>query len=561
MTTLRLKGLASALVLVLTVAGTSLSEAESAAGREAVLTSSDVPFQIGRSFSVTWGGATDSGSGLASYSVSVRSAPFNGLFGPWEPFQTDVMPVPADPVIAAAGDIACGADTSPTADCVEMQTSDLLVQMNPDVVVPLGDVQYEKGQYEYFLTGRGPGTNTGYDLTWGRLKARTRPAVGNHEFHDPAGAFKGYYDYFNGIDVFSGPAGDRDKGYYSFNLGRWHLIALNSNCMAVGGCHAGSLQHQWLLADLAANPRSCTLAYIHQPRWSSENRSGADHIAIQALVQALYDGGVELLLTGHSHNYERFAPQTPSQQLDPAAGIRQIIVGTGGRDVSANYTTPLETNSEVRDGNTFGVLKVTLHSKSYEWQFVPIIGQSFTDSGSSPCHGLINDTTPPTVPVIGGAAPTGSAVFVGEPGYTYCFRATATDFDGNTSEPSGELCTSIPIDNISFKHRGGWVKKWGVGHYLETFSVTKRRGATMILKNVHAKHLAIIVTKCKRCGVIDVFFQGKLLRRIRLRSSMTKKLRMIDLQTFDSVQVGSVKIRVVSDGKLVRVDGLGVSSA
>jgi hypothetical protein len=523
------------------------------------LSGSDGPFQTGQSFTVTWGGSTDGGSGLASYTISVRRAPFNGGFGPWEPFKTDVLPTPVDPVVAAAGDIACGADTSPTANCVEMKTSDLLVQLNPRAVLPLGDVQYEKGQYQYFLTGRGPGTGTGYDPTWGRLKSVTRPVVGNHEYLDPAGAAKGYYDYFNGVGNFTGPAGDRDKGYYSFDVGSWHLVVLNSNCSSVGGCFAGSPQEQWLRADLASHPTSCTLASIHQPRWSSEDRPGADHLAVQALYQALYDYGVELVLAGHSHYYERFARQTPSQQPDPARGIRQIIVGTGGRDVTASFTNPLEMNSEVRDGDTFGVLKVSLHPKSYDWQFVPIEGQTFTDFGSEACHGLIADTTPPTVPTMSGAGATGSATVTGEPGFTYCFQATATDREGNTSAASAEDCTAIPVDNVSYKHWGGWIKKRGPGHYLETFSQTKRFGATLTLKNVTAKHLAIIVTKCPKCGVIKVFLGGKVLRRIQLRSPTTKKFRTIELKTFDSAQTGTVKVKVMSDGKLVKVDGLGVS--
>jgi acid phosphatase type 7 len=511
---------------------------------------------------VTWGGATDTGSGVASYSVTVRRAPFRGSFGPWEPFKTTVLAAPVDPVVAAAGDIACGADTSPDADCVEMKTSDLLVQMNPTVVLPLGDTQYEKGQYEYFLTGRGPGTATGYDPTWGRLKSITRPAVGNHEYQNDSPGAPGYFDYFNGIGNFTGPAGDRDKGYYSFDVGRWHLIALNSTCGQGGGCSAGSAQERWLRQDLAANRRSCTLAYMHEPLWSSapQGMGTAANPDVEPLVQALYDNGVELLLTGHAHSYERFAPQTPQGVADSATGIRQIVAGTGGRSANSFGTATPVPNSEVRDGNTLGVLKVTLHPKSYDWEFVPIAGQTFTDSGSSPCNGLVADTTPPTVPTMGAAGPTGSATFIGEPGFTYCFRATATDWDGNTSAASAEDCTAIPVDNISFWHWGGWIKKRAAGHYLETFSQTKRLGATLTLKGVHAKHLSILVTTCPKCGAIRVFFDGKLLKGIRLRSPTPTRLRIIDVKTFDTAQTGTVKIRVTSRDKLVRVDGLGISA-
>jgi hypothetical protein len=299
---------------------------------------------------------------------------------------------------------------------------------------------------------------------------------------------------------------------------------------------------------------------MHEPLWSSAPQGTPANPDVQPLVQALYDHRVELLLTGHAHSYERFGPQNPQGVADPAVGIRQIVTGTGGKTADSFGTAVPKPNSEVRNGETFGVLKVTLHPKSYDWQFVPIVGQTFTDSGSNSCHGLINDTTPPTVPTIGGSTPTGSAVFTGEPGSTYCFRATATDWEGNTSQPSGEHCTSVPVDNISFRHRGGWIKRIGAGHYLDTFSQTKQLGATMTLKGVYAKHLVIIVTKCPKCGVIQVFFGGKLLRRIQLRSSTTKKLRMIELKTFDSVQVGTVKVRVVSIDKRVRVEGLGVSA-
>lgn len=556
----RFEAVAAALALVLTSAGTSVSEVGSAvAGADGTFAGFNNVFLTGKSFTVTWGGATDSGSGLASYSVSVRKAPFNGNFGPWEPFKTDVMAAPVDPVVAAGGDIACGTGHGTAAGhCQEMKTSDLLLQMNPSVVLPLGDTQYEHGAYNDYFNGTPGLPETGYDPTWGRLKSVTRPAIGNHEYLTPGAA--GYFDYFNGVGNFSGIAGDRDKGYYSFDVGSWHLIALNSYCSGAGGCQVGSPQELWLRQDLAANPRSCTLAYMHHPRWSSDPKGGdfANRPAVQPFFQALYDYGVELLLTGHSHFYERFAPQTPSQVLDPARGLRQIIVGTGGRSIYAPDTV-LQPNSERQNGGSYGVLKLTLHPKSYDWEFVPIAGQTFRDSDSSACHGLVADTTPPTAPTMGAAGATGSAVFTGEPGATYCFQATATDRDGNTSAPSAEECMSILVDNVSFRHWGGWIKKRGAGHYLETFSQTKRLGATLTLKGVHAKHLVIVVTKCPKCGAIDVFFQGKFLKRIRLRSSTTTKLKMIDLKSFESPRSGKLRVKVVSRGKPVRVDGLGVS--
>ena len=290
----------------------------------------------------------------------------------------------SDPVVATAGDIACGAG-SVEQPCKQTETSDLLMQIDPDAVLPLGDLQYEEGAYLDYLNF--------YDSSWGRKKPVTRPALGNHEYGTPGASDT--FDYFNGIGMFSGPAGDRDKGYYSFDLGAWHLVALNSNCAKMGGCAAGSAQEQWLRQDLAATDKRCTIAYWHHPRWTSDTRA-FDTVELDPLVQALYDHGVELLLVGHSHFYERFAPQGPNQQFEPGRGVRQIIVGTGGRDV--NGFGEIEPNSEVRNGETFGVLKLTLHETSYDWQFVPIAGQTFSDAGTDFCHGTSPDTNAPTAP-------------------------------------------------------------------------------------------------------------------------------------------------------------------
>jgi hypothetical protein len=206
-----------------------------------------------------------------------------------------------------------------------------------------------------------------YAPSWGRHKARTKPSVGNHEYQTPGAA--GYFDYFGAA------AGDRTKGYYSYGLGEWHIVVLNSNCSIVS-CGAGSAQEQWLRADLAANPAACTLAYFHHPRFNS----GASHgntPAVQPLWQALYDAGNE-------HLYERFGPQTPGGVADAARGIRQFTVGTGGRGLY-NWGT-IKPNSEVRNNTTFGVLALTLGSGSYDWRFVPVQGATFTDAGTGACH-------------------------------------------------------------------------------------------------------------------------------------------------------------------------------
>ena len=284
----------------------------------------------------------------------------------------DTAPPPGDPVVAAAGDIACDPTSGSyngglgtASECRQLATSDLLVGHNDAAVLLLGDNQYEDGALAKYQQS--------YDASWGRVKATTRPAPGNHEYGTAGAA--GYYDYFGSA------AGDRAKGYYSFDVGTWHLIALNSNCSAVGGCGAGSAQEQWLRADLSAHPAACTLAFWHHPRFSSgQHRSDT---ATAALWQALYDANADVVLNGHDHDYERFAPQNPSGTADSTRGIREFVVGSGGR---SHYVvgTP-QPNSEVRDSTSFGVLRLTLHSTGYDWVFQPAVG-TFTDSGTGACH-------------------------------------------------------------------------------------------------------------------------------------------------------------------------------
>jgi hypothetical protein len=246
------------------------------------------------------------------------------------------------------------------------RTSDLLVSEQPARVLTLGDNQYEIGGLSRFLDS--------YDPTWGRVKAITRPSLGNHEYMTAGAA--GHFDYFGAA------AGARDKGYYSFNVGQWHLIALNSNCSEAGGCSAGSPQETWLRNDLASHAQACTLAYWHHPRFSSGPHGNA--ASMQPIWQALYDGNAEIVLSGHDHDYERFAPQDASGAADPARGIREFVVGTGGK--SHYSTSGPKPNSEVRNSSTFGVLKLALHAKSYDWKFTPEAGQTFTDAGSGSCH-------------------------------------------------------------------------------------------------------------------------------------------------------------------------------
>jgi acid phosphatase type 7 len=263
-------------------------------------------------------------------------------------------------VLVGAGDIAsCVSDG-------DEATASLLDAIG-GVVFTLGDHAYEAGTPIEF--------EACYEESWGRHKARTRPTPGNHDYLT-AGA-SGYFDYFGAA------AGERSRGYYSYRLGSWHIVVLNSNCGEVGGCDSGSPQGQWLRANLAANPAPCTLAYWHHPRFSS-GPHGSDS-TVQAFWQALHDHRAEVVLSGHDHTYERFAPQDAEGRFDPARGVRQFVVGTGGA-THHRFAGPAAANSEVRNDDTFGVLKLTLYPSGYEWQFIPVAGRTFTDAGSAPCH-------------------------------------------------------------------------------------------------------------------------------------------------------------------------------
>jgi hypothetical protein len=266
-----------------------------------------------------------------------------------------------EPTVLAAGDIA-GCDTSGD------EATAAILDANPGgVVAPLGDLAYEYGTAAGFANCYAP--------TWGRHKARSRPAVGGHEYLT-AGAVP-YYDYFGAL------AGDRTKGYYSYDLGSWHVISLNPVCDEIGGCGAGSPEERWLQADLAAHPAQCTIAYWHDPRFSSGRVHGSNP-TYTAFWQALYDHGADLVLSAHDHIYERFAPQTPAGALDVVHGIREFVVGTGGR--SHYRFGKIEPNSELRNNTTFGVLKLDLRPSSYQWRFIPEAGKTFTDAGTTFCH-------------------------------------------------------------------------------------------------------------------------------------------------------------------------------
>jgi calcineurin-like phosphoesterase family protein len=282
---------------------------------------------------------------------------------------TSPTPLGPDAIVYAAGDIACApGDSTSSTTCRDAKTSDIIVGGGGSAALALGDLQYNSASLSNLRAS--------YDRSWGRVKSITRPALGNHE-----SSGNGYFDYFNGSGAANGPAGPRGKGYYSYDAGTWHLIALNSNCARVA-CNAGSPQEQWLRADLAANPKTCTLAYWHHARFSSGY--DGDNTFMQDLWNDLYNANADLVLAGHSHDYERYAPMNAGGGLDRTRGIREFVVGTGG----AFFTgiSNAKPNSEVRQNNTFGVLKLTLHPAGYDWQFVPEAGKTFKDGGSQACH-------------------------------------------------------------------------------------------------------------------------------------------------------------------------------
>lgn len=315
----------------------------------------------------------------------------------------------SDPMIAAAGDIACDPGNSKfnggngkDGNCEAKATSSLLTAASYAAVLPLGDNQYYCGSYTEFTQS--------YAKSWGvsSLYNITRPAVGNHEYithSDSSGSAgcdssnsgaAGYFKYFGS------KAGDKGHGFYSYDIGAWHLIALNSNCSDAGGCGSTSSQYNWLKNDLITHSNMCTLAYWHIPLFSSGGRAASNS---KPFWDLLYQYNADVVLNGHDHIYERFAPQTPSASADNSRGIREFIVGTGG----ANHTSLSSTarNSQIRNSSTYGILQLTLHATSYDWRFIPE-GGSFQDSGSQSCHGSgsSGDTTAPSAPTnLHGTAP------------------------------------------------------------------------------------------------------------------------------------------------------------
>ena len=268
-------------------------------------------------------------------------------------------PPPAGVVLVGAGDIA---DCGSTGDSATANLIDDIA----GTVFTLGDNAYENGTLKEFKDCYGP--------TWGRFKSRTHPAPGNHEYNTPDAA--GYFDYFGAR------AGDPDEGWYAYNLGTWRIYSLNSNCSEIGGCGAGSAQVAWLKADLLAHPHQCTLAYWHHPRFSSGPHG--NNASTDGLWDALYAADAEIVLSGHDHDYERFAPMSGNGSVNAARGMVEFVVGTGGREHYAFLS--ILPASRARNSTAWGVLKLTLSPRSWTSRFVPIAGRTYSDTASGTCH-------------------------------------------------------------------------------------------------------------------------------------------------------------------------------
>ena len=274
-------------------------------------------------------------------------------------FDSVFRSVPAAPVLLAAGDIA-------SCDGGGDEATALLLDAVQGTIVALGDTVYPDGTADEYRDC--------FDPSWGRHRDRIRPVPGNHEYHTDVAS--PYFDYFGEA------AGDRAKGYYSFVVGSWHVVALNTECEPAGGCGEGSPQYEWLRHELAESTAACTIALMHTPRFSSGPRG--ESLWLEPFWDVMHDAGVELVLSGDDHHYERFAPQGAGGEPDPVQGLRQFVVGTGGIGLNA-IGSPLP-NSEARNADSHGLLRLALHPSSYEWQFLPVQGRTFTDTGSEPCH-------------------------------------------------------------------------------------------------------------------------------------------------------------------------------
>jgi acid phosphatase type 7 len=276
-----------------------------------------------------------------------------------QPTATNTATPTPPPMLIGAGDIAyCDEQYQD-----DEATAGILERYPQAYIFTAGDNQQDDGGWGKYDDCYGP--------SWGRFKARIRPSMGNHDYNTEDGA--PYFAYFGDA------AGEVGKGYYSYNVGSWHIVALNSNCPD-GTCDPGSVQEQWLREDLAASKARCTLLYWHFPRWTSGPHE--DNVNVAGLWNAAFEAGAEIVINGHNHQYERFAPMDSSGKADPN-GIREFVVGTGGAPLYEFGT--VHENSQVRQFETHGVILFKLYARSYQWEFIPTSGD-FRDSGSGKCH-------------------------------------------------------------------------------------------------------------------------------------------------------------------------------
>jgi hypothetical protein len=298
--------------------------------------------------------------------------------------------------LVGAGDIAeCSPDNNAKA------TAALLANI-PGTVLDLGDNVYPDGTprqyancYDNYRLFDGSVFDAKRTSWWGKYKERTMPVLGNHEYHSSKVA-QPYFDYFGAVNGFKDPPAPvpnttrnpgltPGKGYCSYDRGSWHIVALNSNCNKVGGCEKTSPQGKWLRNNLAnTTNKKCTLAYFHHPLFSTGNNIPNPNV--KPLWQILYDNHADVILNGHAHRYERYAPLTPGGKTDLHSGIRQFVAGTGGAPEGSEIYYDQAPGVKVVETGTSGVLKLDLSAGSYRWTFVPIEGQTFTDSGTDECH-------------------------------------------------------------------------------------------------------------------------------------------------------------------------------
>ncbi len=390
--------------------------------------------------------------------------------------------------VAGAGDIC---DSTP-ADC--KATSDLIVAINPTVVFTAGDNAYDSGTLTEY--------NNRYAPNWGRFKTLTRPTPGNHDYNTASAS--GYFDYFNGSGVQNGLAGDRAKGYYSYDVGDWHFVALNT--MSSGSISTAQLD--WLKSDLAANTKPCTAAYFHHPRWSTGNYTG--YTGVQSAYTELYAAKADLILVGHDHNYQRSKKINASGAV-AADGFRQFLVGTGGRDFYPFGSTNT-TVAEVRNADTWGVLKLTLSATGYTADFVPVAGRTFTDSVTGTCNKAVTGTTysvSGTIATSAGAGISGVSVSNGSTSVTtnasgqytftgmangtytltpslsgYTFSPTSRSVTVSGANVTGANFTGTPPTNTTYSVSGTIATSAGAG----ISGVSVSNGSTSVTTNASGQY-------------------------------------------------------------------------